>query len=178
MLLNETIMEEIFKNTVRFDSPTGMSQNEFVSALHGYFRTTPELRYILTKNGIDITDRTGIDLQIDTINFFISDSLFCLSQIFDLVTPMSNSTLFPYSFMGEISEQLLRWNFAFEILHLVYMAVDHHEEMSEEYAGRNLLSRYINRDTDDLYRNFDSLKSVIANKTDRRKAWHKTCYSR
>lgn len=176
ILLNETIVEKIFNDAIKddpsknlkFDSSTGMSQNDYINSLYHFFRNNSELFNILSAYGIEIKDNKDINQRIEIINYFISDSLFCLSKIFDLIIPLNNTTLFPYYFLGEISEHLLRWNFAFEILHLVYIGVDYSDDESGQYSGKKLLSRYNNKNEDDLYLNFDHLKSAIASRTDKR----------
>lgn len=167
VLMNEKIFDEICGWSIDFNSGKYKSKSKYIETLHDYFRIDPSVFQILKKYNINIKGDNSMDDKINIINFFISDSLFCLSKIFELIIPLNNTTLFSYSFIGEISEHLCLWNFMFENLYLLYVAVDHIDEDPFNYNGKALLERY-DREKDrdeELYRSFDQLRNAIANKT-------------
>lgn len=165
VLLNEKIAEKILDGIIHFGQINQVDKGEYIEALSNYFRLNTNVSNILREYNIKIGENEDLDQKIDIINYLISDSLFCLSKIFDLIIPLNNTTLFSYSFLGEISENLLHWNFAFEILYLVYIAVDHSDSEPELFNGRTLLKRYNKQEKPKLYQDFDLLKNAMANLT-------------
>jgi len=165
VLLNEKIAEKILDGIIHFGQINQVDKGEYIKALSNYFRLNTNVSNILREYNIKIGENEDLDQKIDIINYLISDSLFCLSKIFDLIIPLNNTTLFSYSFLGEISENLLHWNFAFEILYLVYIAVDHSDSEPELFNGRTLLKRYNKQEKPKLYQDFDLLKNAMANLT-------------
>lgn len=170
VLLNEKIAEKLFEESIHFDYTQNISHSEYINALSKYFRQSSKVFQIIKDYNIQIGENRDLNQKIDIINYLISDSLFCLSKIFDLIIPLNNTTLFSYSFLGEISEGLLQWNYAFEILYLVYLAVDHSDNEPERYHGKILFERYNKQKPpeDKLYRDFDLLKNAMANLTEER----------
>ncbi len=170
VLMNEKIFDEICGWSIDFNSGRYKSKSKYIETLHNYFRIDPSVFQILKEYNINIKGDNSMDDKIHIINFFISDSLFCLSKIFELIIPLNNTTLFSYSFIGEISEHLCLWNFMFENLYLLYVAVDHIDEDPSKYNGKALLERYDQeKDRDEeLYHSFDQLRNAIANKTSNR----------
>lgn len=165
VLLNEKIADKILDGAIHFGQIDQVDKGEYIETLSNYFRLNTNVFNILREYNIKIGENEDLDQKIDIINYLISDSLFCLSKIFDLIIPLNNTTLFSYSFLGEISENLLQWNFAFEILYLVYIAVDHSDNEPELFNGRTLLKRYNKQKKPQLYQDFDLLKNAMANLT-------------
>ncbi len=71
-------------------------------------------------------EETGKQDRIELVNFLISDSLFCLTKIIGIVSPLSNTTLYTNVFMGEVGEHLWRWTIIFELVYLGYRASESH----------------------------------------------------
>lgn len=168
VLLNEKIAETMFGGSINFDGAKDVSRDTYINALSKYFRYDTKVFDLFKKYNIKIGENRDLNQKIDIINYLISDSLFCLSKIFDLIIPLNNTTLFSYSFLGEISEGLLQWNYAFEILYLLYLAVDHADNEPELFNERTLFERYNKQEKKGQHSSFDQLKNAMANLTEDR----------
>lgn len=76
----------------------------------------PELAVI--KNGQE--QKTGLNLKLDLLEFLISDGLFCLSRVLELIIPLRNTTLFNNSFKAGIYLHLLRFTYLYKLLYCYY----------------------------------------------------------
>ena len=65
--------------------------------------------------------------RMELLNFLVSDSLFCLTKILGMISPLGNTTLYTNVFMGETNLSLWKWTIAFELLCLVYRASEQTE---------------------------------------------------
>ena len=87
-----------------------------------------ELEWINFFGNIDIIN-PELDPRFDfkrlfALEFLIKDSMFCLTEILETVTPYTTTTLFTDAFMAGIYYSLYNWSNLFEELYLFYKAFD------------------------------------------------------
>jgi len=97
--------------------------------------------------------------RMELLNFLVSDSLFCLTKIIGMISPLSNTTLYTNVFMGEINMSLWKWTVVFELLCLVYRAS---EKTENEVAGlfKTLVRKY-EMDQQKIEIAFDAAADII-----------------
>lgn len=81
----------------------------------------PLVLKIFFRNGeteLDAPDR--LDTMLDLLEFLITDGMFCLSRVLELVTPLRNTTLFNNSFKADIYMHLVRFNALYRLLYCYY----------------------------------------------------------
>lgn len=61
-----------------------------------------------------------LTVKLDLLEFLISDGLFCLSRVLELVIPLRNTTLFNNSFKADIYLHLFRFNYLYKLLYCYY----------------------------------------------------------
>lgn len=74
-----------------------------------------------------VTDKNGqsqkpnnLNQKLDLLEFLISDGLFCLSRVLELIIPLRNTTLFNHSFKAGIYLHLLRFTYLYKLLYCYY----------------------------------------------------------
>ena len=94
----------------------------------------------------------GIDFsRLFLLEFLIKDSIFCLTEILESVTPYTTTTLFTDAFMAEIYYRLYMWSNLFEELFLFYKSID-------SLSYRKKTSTHVdNMNVDDYFENYDLL---------------------
>lgn len=65
-----------------------------------------------------------------TLEFLILDSIYCLTEILDTISPHLTTTLFTHSFIGTIYHSLNQWNFLFDSLFRFYKFFDEQQLFS------------------------------------------------
>lgn len=61
-----------------------------------------------------------LDIKLDLLEFLITDGMFCLSRVLELVIPLRNTTLFNNSFKADIYLHLFRFNYLYKLLYCYY----------------------------------------------------------
>ena len=61
-------------------------------------------------------------IALDLLEFLITDSIYCLTRILEIITPYTSTTLFTNTFLGEIYQKLFEWNQVFDVLYMTYRA--------------------------------------------------------
>lgn len=54
--------------------------------------------------------------RLQLIDFLCKDSIYCLNKILEQITPLSNTTLFTHSFIGDIYVLLFEWNLIADLI--------------------------------------------------------------
>lgn len=62
--------------------------------------------------------------RIKTLEFLIKDSMYCLTEILETLSPYTSTTLFTHSFIGGIYQTLNQWNYLFNVLFHYYRYFD------------------------------------------------------
>ena len=62
--------------------------------------------------------------RIKTLEFLIKDSMYCLTEILETLSPYTSTTLFTHSFIGGIYQTLNQWNYLFNALFHYYRYFD------------------------------------------------------
>lgn len=86
-----------------------------------------------------------LDLCMGLLEHLITDSIFCLTQILDTISPYTATTLFTNTFVAEIYQRLYEWNQLFDMLFLTYKAV----ETPQIDSGRYGLDTYAEQYSDE-----------------------------
>jgi len=92
----------------------------------------------------------------ELIEFLLIDTLFCLTQILEIVVPLKTTTLFTNYFIAETHEELLRMNYLAEFIYFYYAYFDetctvkHKQQISDRLkrfvSTRQKTPRIINED--------------------------------
>lgn len=85
-----------------------------ISIFKNYFRSNGISIHSLTKqlgwNIFDDSESSEDEKRFLLIQYLISDSMFCLNKIIDLLTPLYSTTLYSNEFIGSIYEKLSIWD--------------------------------------------------------------------
>jgi len=119
-LLNECIFEKI---TGLRRKPENILENEFFEKTYAYFEERLDVFSILAEYGIDIEEKSFLG-KIDVLNYFIVDSLSCLSKISNTLQPLNSPTLFVSYFLGDINLYTEFWKRLYDSLYLLYKNAD------------------------------------------------------
>ena len=121
-----------------------------------YIKLLTELVKIGTDNTEEIQQKHSLQKHHDTaqrseneinecfeyIEALLVDSLFCLTQILEMVSPLKNTTLFSHSYIAEFYELLLGVNCLSELLYFIYCYTE-----TEDTAVKNKTKLLIERIT-------------------------------
>lgn len=75
-------------------------------------------------NDREVGTEEFITCRIQVLEFLIKDSVYCLTEILETITPYTSTTLFTNSFMGDVYGNLHRWTILFDALFLYYKVFD------------------------------------------------------
>lgn len=79
-----------------------------------------------------------INVRMQVLEFLIKDSIYCLTEILETITPYTSTTLFTNSFMGDVYGSLHQWNVLFDSLFKYYRVFDQRDNKdAKERAGKN-----------------------------------------
>lgn len=81
----------------------------------------------ITVEGLYEDSDSGQD-RVMLLEFLLTDTLFCLAKIVDVITPLNNTTLYTNSFIGEAYEHLWKWTVVLELVYLCYKVADGSDE--------------------------------------------------
>lgn len=70
--------------------------------------------------------------RFKVLEFLILDSIYCLTEILDTISPHMTTTLFTHSFIGTIYHSLNQWNYLFDSLFRFYKFFDEREQINYE----------------------------------------------
>lgn len=62
--------------------------------------------------------------RLNTLEFLIKDSMYCMTKILETLSPYTSTTLFTHSFIGGIYQTLNQWNYLFNALFHYYRYFD------------------------------------------------------
>ena len=104
---------------------------------------------------IEIKD-PDIDSRIDfsrlfLLEYLIKDSIYCLTEMLETVTPYTTTTLFTDAFMAGIYYSLYKWSHLFEELFLFYKVFDTFSYKNKKYTSMR------GRLMDNFFENYDVL---------------------
>ncbi len=125
VMMNESVLEQLLDMKLVRLEHGGAGYVRFMEKMESLFSEGEKVSI----NGL-YDEETGKQDRIELVNFLIADSLFCLTKIIGIVSPLSNTTLYTNVFMGEVGEHLWRWTVIFDWVHLGYRASEGHA-----YAG-------------------------------------------
>lgn len=132
-LLNECIFEKITGLRRKSDN---VLESEFLEKTYAYFEERWDVFSILDEYGIDIEDKSFLG-KIDTLNYFIVDSLACLSKISNTLQPLNSPTLFISYFLGDINLYTEFWKKLYDSLYLLYKNADCYIETGRLNTTKN-----------------------------------------
>lgn len=115
--MNESALREVLDMELVLLEYGGAGCVKFMEKMADFFSKREKVDI----EGLYDTEKGKKD-RIELVNFLISDSLFCLTKIIGIVSPLSNTTLYTNVFMAEVSEHLWRWTIIFELVYLGYRA--------------------------------------------------------
>lgn len=81
-----------------------------------------------------------LGIKLDLLEYLITDGIFCLSRILELIIPLRNTTLFSNSFKADIYTHLVRFNMLYRLLYCYYYYgcnPEHDKQMDEFLKRRN-----------------------------------------
>lgn len=142
-LLNECVFEKI---TGLRRKPHNILENEFLEKTYAYFEEGIDVFSILDEYGIYVDDKTFLG-KIDILNYFIVDSLSCLSKISNTLQPLNSPTIFVSYFLGDINLYTEFWKRLYDSLYLLYKNADYYAvtgKISTTENGPNIMDEYGN----------------------------------
>ena len=71
-----------------------------------------------------------ITCRLKVLEHLIRDSIYCLTEILETITPYTSTTLFTNSFMGEVYGSLHSWTILFDALFIYYKVFDENGDKS------------------------------------------------
>ena len=87
------------------------------------------------KEKTEADNRELIKEHLQVLEFLIRDSIYCLTEILETITPYTSTTLFTNSFMGSIYDRLHKWNIRFDALFKYYKIYDMLEAADKQSAN-------------------------------------------
>lgn len=141
-VMNKFIMYKAFpdmENKRATQNKTSLQSRHFVDCFNKYLK--PGSRH--ESDGVEwkmffskIFDREEMKCEtledrLLLLEFLISDSIYCLTNILEHITPYTSTTLFTHSFMGSVYKELNAWNVLFDALFNYYKVFDQKEKWHE-----------------------------------------------
>lgn len=165
VIMNEQVLVELLKKmewkSIDRSYPDAAC---FYQALHGFI----EQEGNITVKGL-YEKENSLENRIQLLDFLIIDTLFCLGKIVNVLTPLSDTTLYSNSFMGEVYEHLWKWTIVFEWVYLCYKAVDKPKlnmfnALKQRYHSANRLKEEVFMDIVKKLRSLQGNKKDMAEK--------------
>lgn len=134
--LNQYILEQAFPEMQGIQGHDLACNKKYIEIFCDYFIKTPEQGMNYRTNGWEQFFRnlplshnnpgskTGKMEHIQLLEFLIRDSIYCLTEILETITPYTSTTLFTKSFMGGVYMSLHKWNILFDSLFKFYKVLD------------------------------------------------------
>lgn len=101
----------------------------FMAFLQNYLHNSPlltdklgEYKYCFLPILKSSKNAKPTQIALDLLEFLITDSIYCLTRILEIITPYTSTTLFTNTFLGEIYQKLFEWNQVFDVLYMTYRA--------------------------------------------------------
>lgn len=69
-----------------------------------------------------INNKVDVRTALSLLEFLITDSMYCLTRILEIITPYTSTTLFNNTFLGDVYLMLYKWNVVFDVLYMTYRA--------------------------------------------------------
>lgn len=110
-------------------------------------------------NIFDGNDSNEAEKRFVLIEYFISDSMFCLNKITDLLTPLYSTTLYSNEYIGSTYEKLSIWNH----LLIVFREVLSYVKSKDKTNSINSLVERYKLSENDLRPPLDSITSILEN---------------
>lgn len=141
-IMNKFIMYKAFPDMEgKKDTQNKMSlqANHFVNCFNKYLKSGD--RY--ESNGVewklffpkifDLEEMKCETLEdrLQLLEFLVQDSIYCLTNILEQITPYTSTTLFTNSFMGSVYRDLNEWNVLFDALFNYYKVFDQKDKWQE-----------------------------------------------
>lgn len=98
---------------------------------------------------ITFITQPNLAITLDNLESLIIDSIDCLTQILELITPFTKTKMFTHSYLGNIYLQLFEWNKAFDYLYKYYanQKIKTKGKIKEELLFNKLIQRIGKRHT-------------------------------
>lgn len=130
-IINRHILDQTFKKLGKLYGVKRKESSEyfaeFVNMLdHDAEYSNDWKRYFPHKRswGEDDISIKVVSERFRLLEFLIEDSIYCLTEILDTISPHLTTTLFTQSFIGSIYDSLNRWNMLFDALFRFYKFFD------------------------------------------------------
>lgn len=68
----------------------------------------------------EANENSRLNVRLDLLEYLITDGLFCLSRMLELIIPLRNTTLFNHSFKASVYLRLLRFVYLYKLLYCYY----------------------------------------------------------
>lgn len=91
--------------------------------------------------------------KLSMLEFLIKDSMFCLTELLEILVPSSKTSLFTNSFIAGVYKRLYKWNRIYETLYLMYrfLEIDKNKECGNSCHAELL----------DKMSEYDGIKSIL-----------------
>ena len=86
----------------------------------------------LTMNECESRKKNFVENRLQVLEYLICDSVYCLTEILETITPYTSTTLFTSSFMGSVYDSLHNWNIRFDALFKYYKTLDTLEDNGKQ----------------------------------------------
>lgn len=161
-MMNQYVLEMTFPEMQGIQGHDLTCTNEYVKIFCDYFgesegckgtdRKTWEafFRHINFKEEDD-GNSCKVEIWMKTLEFLIWDSIYCLTEILETLTPYTSTTLFTNSFMGSIYRSLHKWNVLFDSLFKFYRVFDDENDKSSNHEESDLQTRFMQYDNGNTY---------------------------
>lgn len=128
VLMNKTLINRLLPGVTEESIYTGEIPVLFYNALEGLL-LEEDIEYLLKDcaTTLQVKSETMED-RLEILSFLISDSMYCFSNMLNKINPLTNSTLYTNSFVGNLYRHFLFWNYLFNLLYAFYEGVDSKED--------------------------------------------------
>lgn len=125
-ILNELLYEDALKNEQLYEN---VSKSENVDRLYLPKEIVRFIALLLKYDNNSIKKicntyftelETKENISKSFIEFIVTDSMFCLSELLEILVPSSKTTLFTNSFIAGVYKDLQKWNKIYETLFMMY----------------------------------------------------------
>lgn len=142
-ILNELLHEDILKNEQLYKNVSKLENEDKVYIPNEIARF---IALLLKNDNNSIkniyktyfkSSETEENISKSFIEFIVTDSMFCLSELLEILVPSSKTTLFTNSFIAGVYKDLQKWNKIYETLFIMYrwaeiMKLDNNKENKED----------------------------------------------
>lgn len=160
--INEQILFLIMPNIKKIFIDGNHRLIDTLDIIHSYFYDDIHFESLIKdmKWNIFDNDDTMADKKYQLLKYLITDSLFCLNKISDLIIPLYNTPLYNNTYIGEIYEKGFVWNHIIIVLREILLYTQSNDK---EVFIKNIIERYgIQENNTNIITTLDSMADYLS----------------